>query len=106
MASASEILREARLAAGISQAELARRAGFTQAHVSRAERGLVSPTVRSLEAMLRAAGANLTLVARPSTGWCDDDELRRFRALSMSERLEQAFAASAFASDLLGAANR
>lgn len=98
-------LREARELRGISQAELARIAGTTQAHVSRVERGLVSPTIRVAESLLRATGHQMTLDAAPLYGSVDDEALIRFRALSPAERLEQAFAASAFASELLDQAS-
>lgn len=98
-------LREARELRGISQAELARIAGTTQAHVSRVERGLVSPTIRVAESLLRATGHEMTIDATPRYSSVDDEDLVRFRALSLAERLEQAFAASAFASELLDQAS-
>lgn len=85
--SASELLAAARLSAGLSQTALARRAGSTQAHISRIERGLVSPTIDTLEGLLRACDAELELDWAPHRGVADDDELRRFRALSPADRL-------------------
>lgn len=106
MSAAGTTLRNAREAAGISQAELARRAGTTQAHVSRTERGLISPTVRTLDAMLRVVDAELTLTASQPIGWCDDDQVREFRALSMEDRLIQGFRFMEFGSKLFGQAKR
>jgi hypothetical protein len=62
----SELLREARVAAGLSQAELARRAGTSQPAVSRYESGESSPSVRTLERLLRAAGQRVDLTRGPA----------------------------------------
>jgi uncharacterized protein len=70
---AAELLREARSSAGLTQAELARRAGTSQAMVARYETGVASPTARTLRRLLRAAGRDLELstvsaqVATPSS---------------------------------------
>lgn len=60
-----EVLREARMLAGVSQAQLAKRCGTAQSAVSRIERGQVSPTISTLERMLGAVGAELVLTIRP-----------------------------------------
>jgi predicted nucleotidyltransferase/DNA-binding XRE family transcriptional regulator len=57
----AELLVEARRGAGLTQAELARRAGTSQAMVARYETGVASPTVRTLRRLLRAAGRELEL---------------------------------------------
>jgi uncharacterized protein len=57
----AELLLEARRSAGLTQAELARRAGTSQAMVARYETGVASPTVRTLRRLLRAAGHDLEL---------------------------------------------
>ena len=54
-------MRDARRSAGLTQAELARRAGTSQAMVARYETGVASPTVRTLQRLLRAAGRELEL---------------------------------------------
>lgn len=59
MSTASVLLREARRAAGLTQAELAERAGLTQSVVARMERPGSNPTVGVLERALGAAGATL-----------------------------------------------
>jgi uncharacterized protein len=56
-----ELLIDARRSAGLTQAELARRAGTSQAMVARYETGVASPTVRTLRRLLRAAGHDLQL---------------------------------------------
>jgi uncharacterized protein len=57
----AELLREARRSAGLTQAELARRARTSQAMVARYETGVASPTVRTLQRLLRAVGRELEL---------------------------------------------
>lgn len=106
MMAAADLLASARRHAGISQATLARRAGSTQAHISRIERGLTSPTTATLSGLLRACEAELELGWAPRKGVADDDELRRFRALSAAERLTEAFSVAAFAGRLQGQAPR
>lgn len=59
------ILKVARTKAGLSQHELARRAGTSQPAVARIERGLSSPSVDTLTRLLAAAGFELALSLRP-----------------------------------------
>ena len=49
-------IRTARLARGLTQQDLARAAGIAQADVSRIERGLTNPTVRTVERLLEVVG--------------------------------------------------
>jgi DNA-binding XRE family transcriptional regulator len=58
-------LRAARDAAGLSQAELARRLGVSQQAVAQAERATANPTVARLAAWARALGLTLELELRP-----------------------------------------
>jgi len=51
-----------RLAAGLTQAEVAERSGLSQADISRYERGLGNPTRTTIEAIAAALGAHLALV--------------------------------------------
>jgi predicted nucleotidyltransferase len=60
-ADAAELLAIVRRKAGLTQAELARRARTSQAMVARYETGAASPTVRTLARLLRAAGHELVL---------------------------------------------
>jgi len=64
-------LREARRSAGLSQQELARRAGTSQATISAYENGAKEPSLRTLDRLLAAAGARLT-VERGAPGWLPD----------------------------------
>src|SRR5438132_12463641 len=54
MTRTSLVLRQARRAAGLSQRELARRAGTSSATLSRYESGAISPTVATLDRLLRS----------------------------------------------------
>ena len=63
MSHAGDLLREVRSRTGMTQAELARRAGTSQAAVARYESGEVSPVVTTLERLLAAAGYSLSLDA-------------------------------------------
>jgi transcriptional regulator with XRE-family HTH domain len=58
-----ELLKEARGQAGLSQRELARRAGTSQAMVARIERGQQSPSLATLERLVRACGLELRVDA-------------------------------------------
>jgi transcriptional regulator with XRE-family HTH domain len=62
---AGAALHAARSRAGLSQAELARRAGTSQATVSAYESGAKQPSVATFSRLLAAAGARLTVEKRP-----------------------------------------
>ncbi len=59
MGVAAELIREARLAAGLTMGELAERAGTSKPTVSRYENGLVDPRTETLERLLHACGREL-----------------------------------------------
>jgi predicted nucleotidyltransferase/DNA-binding XRE family transcriptional regulator len=65
---AGEALRSARTAAGLTQAELARRAGITQSVVSAYEAGRREPAVSTLTRLVEATGASLELRVDPHGG--------------------------------------
>jgi transcriptional regulator with XRE-family HTH domain len=54
-----ELVREARLRVGISQAELGRRLGMPQSTIARWERGAARPAYDSVVAAIRACGLDL-----------------------------------------------
>lgn len=58
-----ELLKDAREGAGLSQRELAHRAGTSQAMVARIERGQQSPSLATLERLVRACGRELRVDA-------------------------------------------
>jgi transcriptional regulator with XRE-family HTH domain len=95
------LVREARLRSGISQRSLARRAGTSQAAISRIERGLEQPTFERLEQILAGLGWHPAISLEPIAG--HDAEPRRIleeEAKSPSERLAGGLAWSAFLRDL------
>lgn len=53
------LLREARLRAGLSQAELAKRAGKARSAIGRWERGEVQPSFETLRELVRACGLDV-----------------------------------------------
>jgi transcriptional regulator with XRE-family HTH domain len=57
------VLAGARKRAGLTQVELARRAGTTQPVISAYEHGRRDPTIETLRRLVRAAGAELALAA-------------------------------------------
>lgn len=61
MIDASALIRDARERAGFTQSELASRAGTSQPAVARYEGGTVSPSVITLERLLRACGVVLNV---------------------------------------------
>jgi len=64
------MLRMARRRAGVSQRELARLSGVPQPTISRIERGGMSPTLDTLEPLVRACGMDIEAVEHPGQG-CD-----------------------------------
>jgi transcriptional regulator with XRE-family HTH domain len=83
------LLREARLRAGISQAELGRRVGRPQSQIARWERGEVKPSLETLRELVRACGLELTFrLANYDDSYLPhiDDMLR----LSPAERIAHA----------------
>lgn len=87
---AGELLRERRLAHGLSQDRLALRAGTTQAAISRIERGEVSPTFDTLASLLAALGEEPAIEARRMEGDHDDAHLAANLARSPEERIQLA----------------
>lgn len=66
---AASLLREARTAAGLSQMELAQKAGVTQSVISVYEAGRRQPSVPTLTALIAATGYELDLsIGRPRRG--------------------------------------
>jgi transcriptional regulator with XRE-family HTH domain len=103
---AGQLLREARLRHGLTQAQLAARARTSQAAISRLERDLVSPSVSTLATLLDLLGEELELSGRPIDYGHDRTLLQRNLAMSVSERIEHGTAFSNFVSRNRGAARR
>ena len=98
-------LMRARSAAGLSQRELARRAGVPQSTVGRIETDAMVPRVDTLQRLLGECGAELQVVPRPGAG-VDRTQLRERLKLSPLERVEEAAAAARAIAPLRGAARR
>lgn len=83
------LLREARLRAGLTQRDLAQRAGTSQSVVARIEQGRSDPSTATLARLLAAAGfelrAELTPIAVADTHMLDD--VARILSLTPEERL-------------------
>ena len=68
MTAVAALIRSARAAAGLSQAELAKRASTSQPALARYETGTTLPTLPTLERLLSACGRRLKLEAIPEAG--------------------------------------
>ena len=64
--SAANVLRRARAVAGLSQSELARRAGVSQPVISAYERGRREPGLSMLAKLVEATGCDLSIGVTPS----------------------------------------
>lgn len=82
-----ELIRATRLRAGLSQERLARRTGTRQSAISRLEADEVSPTVETLDALLRAMGEQLSIVGDSPEREYDPAHRRATAERSPSERL-------------------
>jgi len=85
---ASELIRVTRRELGVTQAELARRAGTHQAAIARLERHGTNPRLATLEATLRALGHRLELAAVPDAADLDRPQLVAHLRLSPSQRAD------------------
>lgn len=86
MNASADLIREARLRAGLSQAELARRTGRAQSGIARWERGDVEPRLSTLVELVRACGLELTF----GLAEYDDSylpQIDRMLALSPADRV-------------------
>lgn len=82
-------LRSARLRRGISQRSLARRAGTTQAAISRIEAGLESPGYERFAQLLLVLGERPVLDTEPLTHDLDPAVLAHARRLTPQQRLAE-----------------
>lgn len=83
------LLKDARRRAGLTQAELARRLGISQAAVAKLERPGANPTLDTLDDMLRAAGQRLVLTTEPMRPGIDETLVFEQLRLSPAQRLAQ-----------------
>jgi transcriptional regulator with XRE-family HTH domain len=82
-----ELIREARLRAGLTQTELSKLTGRERSVIARWEQGVISPPVDSLIAILHACGFDLPFTLLPIDK-SRDEELREALLETPSERVE------------------
>lgn len=80
-------LRDARQQRGLTQAELARRAGTSQPAVARYETGVTVPSLATLARLLAALGLRLDVAWAPAPDEHDVALARQLRAMPARERL-------------------
>jgi transcriptional regulator with XRE-family HTH domain len=80
-------IRERRLANGLTQAQLALRAGSTQAAISRLENGELSPTFETFARLLAVMGEEAELVVHRGPVDYDRTRLASLRGRSSGDRL-------------------
>lgn len=83
------IIRFARLRAGLTQQELGARAGISQPALARIEAGRITPRIDTMQRLLVHCGMSLEAVPRAGTG-IDRSTIRRMLALTPAERLKLA----------------
>ncbi len=83
----AELVRSTRLRLDLSQRALARRAGTTQAAVSRIERGLVSPTFATVRELMLAMGEEPVLGSKRLAHDWDPVHMASTLARTPEERL-------------------
>ncbi|MEX0755357.1 MAG: helix-turn-helix transcriptional regulator [Actinomycetota bacterium] len=92
----AHLVREARRRAGLTQADLADRAGTTQSAIARLERGGSAPSLEHIVDLVRSCGLDL----RVRLVDLDDDDwalARQNLALDPDERVERMLASVRFA---------
>lgn len=97
---AAQLLRDARQRSGLSQAELARRAGVAQSVISAYESGRREPALRTLSRLVAATGQRLTVGLEAS-----DPAVRGLPDTRLGRRLRQRRAALIAAAQSHGASN-
>jgi transcriptional regulator with XRE-family HTH domain len=84
---AAQLIRDARAAGNLTQAELGHRLGVSQAAVAQLERPGSNPTVARLDEVLHAAGRRLALSDAPLATDVDETLLAHNLRLTPAERL-------------------
>ena len=98
--STARLVRYSRRKAGLTQRQLAARAGVPQPTVARIESGVVSPRLETVDRLLAHCGVRLVVEQRSGQG-VDRTGIRELLQLTPTERLELA-AADANALEALG----
>ncbi len=84
-----DLIRDARLRAGISQGDLGARVGRDRAQIARWERNAVAPSLETLQELVRACGYDFSLKLEAFTPEDDDDVLRETLFLTPDARLRR-----------------
>ena len=84
----ADLIREARLRAGLTQHALAERTGRERSVIARWEQGAVAPSIETLLELVRACGFDLPLELVPYEP-SDEDRLRKNALLSPERRLQR-----------------
>jgi transcriptional regulator with XRE-family HTH domain len=87
MGTIATLVRELRAAAGLSQRDLARRAGTSQPAIARYERDVATPSWKTLERLAVACGQRLQLDARPLADPHDVELVEVLLGLTPEQRL-------------------
>jgi len=82
-----ELIREARLRAGLTQKQLSELTGRERSVIARWEQGAISPPIDSLMQIIHACGFDLPLTLLPIDE-AADEELREALLATPSERVE------------------
>jgi transcriptional regulator with XRE-family HTH domain len=82
------LIREARLRAGLTQAELAERTGRDRSVIARWEQAVVAPSVETLMELVRACGFDLPLELEPLDTTADE-RLKKNAMLSPERRVRR-----------------
>jgi transcriptional regulator with XRE-family HTH domain len=90
---AGRVLRQARRRAGLTQRQLAEKAGVPQSVIARIESRAVIPRVDTLDRLLEASGEGLEAAPRPGRG-LDRTGYRELLRVAPRQRLRQAAAAA------------
>lgn len=98
-----ELIRAARARHGISQQQLALRAGTGQSAISRLERSEISPTAETLDKLLHAMGEQIALSSVPLERDYDSLHRRATAARAPAERLALAISWNRLAGRLAAA---
>ena len=84
----ADLIREARLRAGLTQYELAERSGRDRSVIARWEQGTVAPSIETLVELVRACGFDLPLELVPHDP-AGAERLRKHALLSPERRVQR-----------------
>lgn len=82
------LIRDARRAAALTQAQLAASLGVSQSAIAKLEREGCNPTVKTLDRVLRATGHRLQLIAPAWSDGVDESLIRSALTRTPSERIK------------------